>query len=92
MFWRGDIKKMVDDMKIIRPHYVPMVPRIMNKIYDGVNEKLAGSKLKHAVFTYCYNKKKKLLQRFVSWPVLLLSGRALHKCNADVKNKCARCN
>ncbi|XP_022671870.1 long-chain-fatty-acid--CoA ligase 1-like isoform X2 [Varroa jacobsoni] len=63
MFWRGDIKKMVDDMKIIRPHYVPMVPRIMNKIYDGVNEKLAGSKLKHAVFTYCYNKKKKLLQR-----------------------------
>lgn len=57
---------MLDDMKIIRPHYVPMVPRIMNKIYDGVCEKLAESKIKRALFTYCYNRKKKLLQRFVN--------------------------
>lgn len=63
MYWRGDIKKMVDDMKIIRPNYIPMVPRIMNRVFDGVNEKLAQSKIKRAVFNYCYNKKKKLLQK-----------------------------
>ncbi|XP_003741985.2 long-chain-fatty-acid--CoA ligase 1 [Galendromus occidentalis] len=63
VYWRGDIKKMVDDMKIVKPHYIPMVPRIMNKIFDGVNEKLAQSKIKRAIFNYAYNKKKKLLQR-----------------------------
>ena len=63
MFWRGDIKKLLEDMQIIRPHYIPMVPRIMNKLYDGVNEQLAKSALKRAMFSYCYRKKRKMLQR-----------------------------
>lgn len=63
VFWRGDIKKLVDDMKIVKPHYIPMVPRVMNKIFDGINEKVSENKLRKALFTYCYNKKKKLLQR-----------------------------
>ena len=36
-FYQGDIKLLTDDIATLRPTYFPMVPRIMNKMYDRVS-------------------------------------------------------
>lgn len=35
-FFRGDVKLLVDDIKVLRPTVFPSVPRLLNRIYDKV--------------------------------------------------------
>ena len=35
-FFRGDIKKLTDDIKLLRPTIFPSVPRLLNRVYDKV--------------------------------------------------------
>lgn len=35
-FYSGDIKKLSDDMRALRPTVSPAVPRLLNRIYDNV--------------------------------------------------------
>ncbi|XP_067909007.1 long-chain-fatty-acid--CoA ligase 5 isoform X1 [Heterodontus francisci] len=35
-FFQGDIKLLVDDMKMLQPTIFPVVPRLLNRIYDKV--------------------------------------------------------
>lgn len=35
-FFRGDIKKLGDDIKELKPTFVPLVPRILTRIFDAV--------------------------------------------------------
>uniref|UniRef100_A0A8C5S685 Long-chain-fatty-acid--CoA ligase n=1 Tax=Laticauda laticaudata TaxID=8630 RepID=A0A8C5S685_LATLA len=35
-FFQGDIKLLVDDMKALKPTIFPVVPRVLNRIYDKV--------------------------------------------------------
>ncbi|NWR61289.1 ACSL5 ligase, partial [Bucorvus abyssinicus] len=35
-FFQGDIKLLTDDMKILKPTLFPVVPRLLNRIYDKV--------------------------------------------------------
>ncbi|OQR71806.1 long-chain-fatty-acid--CoA ligase 1-like [Tropilaelaps mercedesae] len=62
MFWRGNVKTLTNDLKIIRPHNIPMVPRIMNRMFNEVHKSLEkASFFKRALFHYCYRKKRNLM-------------------------------
>ncbi|XP_054773769.2 long-chain-fatty-acid--CoA ligase 6-like [Lytechinus pictus] len=58
---QGDIKLLTDDIQALKPTIMPVVPRVMNRIYDkflqGVKDK---GKLKYTVFNLA--RKKKLAQ------------------------------
>jgi len=41
-FFQGDIKLLTDDMKILKPTIFPVVPRLLNRIYDKVREQLVA--------------------------------------------------
>ena len=40
----------MDDMKTLRPTVFPVVPRLLNRIYDGVLSKVSTSRIKEALF------------------------------------------
>lgn len=35
-FWQGDANKLIDDLQALRPTAMPVVPRVLNRIYDKV--------------------------------------------------------
>ena len=35
-FFRGDVKKLTDDIQALKPNIFPTVPRLLNRIYDRV--------------------------------------------------------
>jgi long-chain acyl-CoA synthetase len=35
-FFGGDIRNLADDIKVLRPTVLPVVPRVLNRIYDKV--------------------------------------------------------
>lgn len=35
-FFRGDIRLLPDDIKTLRPTILPVVPRVLNRLYDKV--------------------------------------------------------
>jgi long-chain acyl-CoA synthetase len=42
--FHGEIQKCVDDVKILKPHMFVSVPRIYNRIYDGIMMRVKGMK------------------------------------------------
>lgn len=59
-FYQGDIKKLVDDMKELKPTIFCTVPRLLNRIYSKINENLEkSSPLKRAIFKYSFAQKEK---------------------------------
>ncbi|KAH7714877.1 long-chain-fatty-acid--CoA ligase 6-like isoform 5 [Aphelenchoides avenae] len=49
-FFRGDIRGLPDDIKELRPTILPVVPRVLNRIYDKVMAEVNKSVLKKALF------------------------------------------
>ena len=35
-FWQGDPNKLIEDLQALRPTAMPVVPRVLNRIYDKV--------------------------------------------------------
>ncbi|GFW75897.1 long-chain-fatty-acid--CoA ligase 5 [Trichonephila clavipes] len=62
-FYSGDIKKLVDEIKIVNPTILPLVPRLMNALYGRVMEKVSGSPLKSFLLRTALKRKEKLLKR-----------------------------
>ncbi|KAL8258465.1 hypothetical protein R6Q59_030506 [Mikania micrantha] len=57
-FWRGDIKLLIDDLKELKPTVFCAVPRVLDRIYSGLIEKLSSSGiLKQALFKIAYSYK-----------------------------------
>lgn len=57
-YWRGDIKGLVDDMALLRPTLFAGVPRVFDRIYAGVMDKMnAGSMLKKVLFDWGFSRK-----------------------------------
>lgn len=48
-FYRGDIRQLPDDIKTLQPTVCPVVPRVLNRIYDKVMNEVSSSKLKKAL-------------------------------------------
>ncbi|CAD5227713.1 unnamed protein product [Bursaphelenchus xylophilus] len=49
-FFRGDIRGLPDDIKTLKPTVLPVVPRVLNRIYDKVMHEVNKSKVKKALF------------------------------------------
>lgn len=64
-FYRGDIKHLSDDIKELRPTVIPVVPRLMNRIYDKVMSEVAKSSMKRTMFRWAMNSKDRELKRGV---------------------------
>ncbi|XP_071808946.1 long-chain-fatty-acid--CoA ligase 5-like [Asterias amurensis] len=63
-FFRGDPKKLLDDIKELRPTMFPCVPRVMNKIYDKVQQGVAAKgMLAKFLLNTALSKKTKELER-----------------------------
>ncbi|XP_074264987.1 long chain acyl-CoA synthetase 4-like [Silene latifolia] len=57
-FWRGDIKYLLEDIAALQPTIFCAVPRVLDRIYSGLQEKLrAGSLLKRKLFGFAYSSK-----------------------------------
>ena len=39
-FSSGDIRKLPEDLQSLKPHFFPTVPRLLNRIYDKVNNEV----------------------------------------------------
>jgi len=63
-FYQGDIKKLVDDMKELKPTIFCTVPRLLNRIYSKINDNLEKSPAyKKAIFKYSFAQKEKMVKK-----------------------------
>lgn len=44
-FYQGDISLLMDDIKTLKPTFFPVVPRLLNRIYDKVSSLTSVSNL-----------------------------------------------
>ncbi|KMT11922.1 hypothetical protein BVRB_5g098860 [Beta vulgaris subsp. vulgaris] len=57
-FWRGDVKLLLEDIGVLKPTVFCAVPRVLDRIYSGLQEKLrAGGLLKRTLFGFAYSRK-----------------------------------
>lgn len=63
-YWRGDIKGLMDDIGALRPTMFCGVPRVFDRIYSGVMQKVSeGSFLKKTLFNWGYSRKLHFLEK-----------------------------
>jgi len=62
-FFGGDIRNLMDDMKVLRPTITPAVPRLLNRIFDKVQTGLNQSSLKRFLFNAALSSKENELRR-----------------------------
>ncbi|XP_064475839.1 long-chain-fatty-acid--CoA ligase 5-like [Ornithodoros turicata] len=62
-YYRGDIKGILQDMQVVRPENIPVVPRILNRIYYAAHQEAKKSSLKNMLFHLAIKQKRKLLKR-----------------------------
>ncbi|XP_043688068.1 long chain acyl-CoA synthetase 4-like [Telopea speciosissima] len=55
-FWRGDVKLMIEDLGELKPTLFCAVPRVLDRIYSGLTEKVSsGGFLKGKLFNFAYS-------------------------------------
>ncbi|KAJ4849497.1 Long chain acyl-CoA synthetase 4 [Turnera subulata] len=54
-FWRGDVKLLIEDIGELKPTIFCAVPRVLDRIYNGLTQKLSsGSFFKQKLFSVAY--------------------------------------
>lgn len=66
-FYLGDVRRLSDDMKALKPTVTPAVPRLLNRIYDKVQSDINGSYIKKMLFNMALSAKEKELKRCISY-------------------------
>ncbi|KAF7665661.1 hypothetical protein LDENG_00135990 [Lucifuga dentata] len=56
-FYQGEISLLMDDMKTLKPTFLPVVPRLLNRIYDKVLSSVT-SPLRRALLHYAVRRKQ----------------------------------
>ncbi|KAH9719176.1 Long chain acyl-CoA synthetase 4 [Citrus sinensis] len=57
-FWRGDVKLLLEDIGELKPTIFCAVPRVLDRIYSGLNQKISsGGLLKKTLFNIAYSYK-----------------------------------
>lgn len=64
-FYAGDIRRLSDDMKALRPTVTPAVPRLLNRMYDKVNNEVGNSFIKRVLLNMALSAKENEIKRFV---------------------------
>jgi len=62
-FYQGNIKLLTDDLQALRPTIFPTVPRLLNKIYDGIMAKAKESKMKENLLKYALKRKQMEMEK-----------------------------
>ncbi|XP_066137914.1 long-chain-fatty-acid--CoA ligase 5 isoform X2 [Euwallacea fornicatus] len=62
-FFLGDIRRLSDDMKALKPTVTPAVPRLLNRIYDKVQSDISGNCIKKMLFNMALSSKESELKR-----------------------------
>lgn len=63
-FWQGDIRYLIDDLLELKPTMFCGVPRVYDRIYTGIMEKMqAGGSIKKTLFNFAYNYKLRNLEK-----------------------------
>ncbi|XP_068664896.1 long chain acyl-CoA synthetase 4-like [Aristolochia californica] len=63
-FWCGDVKLLVEDIGELKPTIFCAVPRVLDRIYNGLTEKIAkGGVLKSTLFNVAYSYKQHNMQK-----------------------------
>ncbi|CAH1794140.1 unnamed protein product [Owenia fusiformis] len=57
-FFRGDVKLLLEDIKVLKPTFFPVVPRLLNRIYDKTLQAVSASKIKSILFNFAMSKKQ----------------------------------
>ena len=80
-YWQGDVKKLMDDVAAFRPTLFMAVPRILERVADGVEAKLAkGSPLIRMLFNGAFAMKRKMLNMGMShWASGILTDSTMFK-------------
>lgn len=64
-FYRGDIRLLAEDIKELKPTVVPVVPRVLNRLYDKVMTEVNKSYLKKALLQIAVKYKAREMKNFV---------------------------
>ncbi|NWU23070.1 ACSL5 ligase, partial [Dyaphorophyia castanea] len=74
-FFQGDIKLLTDDMKTLKPTLFPVVPRLLNRVYDkiqsGANTPVKRHLLNFAVFMKMAEIKQGIIRNDSIWDKLV---------------------
>ena len=63
-FWQGDIRYLIEDLLVLKPTIFCGVPRVFDRIYTGVMDKIeAGGLLNQLLFQYAYNYKLRNMEK-----------------------------
>ncbi|KAL2547625.1 Long chain acyl-CoA synthetase 4 [Forsythia ovata] len=63
-FWRGDVKLLVEDIGELKPTIFCAVPRVLERIYSGLQQKIAaGGFIKHTLFNFAYSYKLRNMRK-----------------------------
>ncbi|KAJ0253788.1 Long chain acyl-CoA synthetase 7 [Hirschfeldia incana] len=61
-FYQGDIMKLMDDLAVLRPTVFCSVPRLYNRVYDGITSAVKSSGVtKRRLFQIAFHSKKKAI-------------------------------
>ncbi|KAG8368293.1 hypothetical protein BUALT_Bualt15G0030300 [Buddleja alternifolia] len=62
-FWQGDIRFLIEDLLVLKPTIFCGVPRVFDRIYTGIMDKISGGGLlKKSLFQFAYNYKLRNLE------------------------------
>ena len=64
-FFRGDIRKLPDDIKELAPTVLPVVPRVLNRLYDKVMSEVNKSGVRKALFSAAMAYKSRELNNWI---------------------------
>lgn len=62
-FFSGDVRNLVDDMKVLKPTVIPCVPRVCNRIYSKTFAMASKSKVKQWLLQKGLSEKRKEVDR-----------------------------
>ena len=56
-FYSGDIRRLTDDMKSLKPTVMPAVPRLLNRMYDKLQAETNSSFIKRMLYNMALSSK-----------------------------------
>ncbi|XP_077999340.1 long-chain-fatty-acid--CoA ligase 1-like [Glandiceps talaboti] len=57
-FYQGDVRKLLDDARDVKPFAFPSVPRVFNRIHDKIVSGAKSSFVKRTLFNWAYHSKE----------------------------------
>lgn len=64
-YYSGDIKELTNDLKALKPTVMPAVPRLLNRVYDKIQNEISSSPIKRMLFRMALNSKEAEIRRGV---------------------------